>query len=349
MYKIKNLAEYYKIVVVILNWNGRKYLEKFLPNVIENSKGIGFGVVVVDNASTDDSIQLLNRSFESIPYIILDKNYGFAGGYNEGLKQIKAEYYILLNSDVEVSQDWILPIMKILDSDKNYACAMPKIRNYSDKKYFEYAGAAGGYIDKFGFPFCKGRIFDNIESDDSQYDINSEIFWASGAAMFIRSSDYWNAGGLDEDFFAHMEEIDLCWRLKNMGKQILYCSQSVVYHVGGGTLSKTNSFKTYLNFRNNLYLLYKNLPERKFFQIMFLRRVLDGLAATRFFIKGEFKNFWAVFSAHIHFYKNLSKLKAKRKKNLIMFNKSEHPEMYKGSIAIAYYIKKKRIFRELDF
>lgn len=246
-----------KTAVVILNWNGRKFLKKFLPDVIKFSKKDA-EVIVADNASTDDSVAVLKADFPEIRIIENKSNGGFAKGYNQALKLIDAEYYILLNSDIEVTENWINPVIELMESDKNIAACQPKIRSYHEKEKFEYAGAAGGFIDKFGYPFCRGRIFQSLEEDKGQYDDTVEIFWATGAALFIRAELYHKLGGMDDDFFAHMEEIDLCWRLKNEGYKIMYCPKSTVYHVGGGTLPTSSSWKTYLNFRNNFFLIYKN-------------------------------------------------------------------------------------------
>lgn len=334
-----------QVAVVILNWNGLGFLKQFLQNVVANSVNESTQVYIVDNASTDGSVEYLQQNFSQLPCIILDKNYGFAAGYNKGLEQIQADYFILLNSDVEVTHNWITPIISYMEKDSNVAVCMPKIKSFSDKKYFEYAGAAGGFIDKYGYPFCQGRLFDSIEEDRGQYNLNREIFWSSGAAMFVRSSVYNLLGGLDADFFAHMEEIDFCWRVKNAGYSIMYISESEVYHVGGGTLPQTSPFKTYLNFRNNLFLLYKNLPQNMFYRTIFTRMLLDGVAYLKFAISLEFKNAKSVFKAHMHFYKALSTLKVKRKALQNTIVKTNHSEIYPKSIVYKYFIKKKRIIK----
>ena len=244
-----------KTAVVILNWNGKKFLEQFLPYVIKHSSSDA-EVIVADNASNDDSVEFLKNNYPEIQIINNNENGGFSKGYNEALSKIDAEYYVLLNSDIEVTENWIKPIIDLMDSDKSIAVCQPKLRSYHQKEMFEYAGAAGGFIDKYGYPFCRGRIFNSIEVDNGQYDDTCEVFWATGAAMFVRAELYHKFGGLDNDFFAHMEEIDFCWRLKNEGYKIMYCADSVVYHVGGGTLPKNSSRKTFLNFRNNFNLLY---------------------------------------------------------------------------------------------
>lgn len=289
-----------KLAIVILNWNGKKWLEKFLPNVVEHSQNAE--VYVIDNGSTDDSNDFLQTNFPSVKIIKNDKNYGFAGGYNEGLKKIDAEIYCLLNSDVEVTENWTQPILELFSSDENITAIQPKVLSYNQKTHFEFAGAAGGFIDNLGYPYCRGRVFDKLEEDKGQYDDETEIFWASGCAMFIRSKDFWNQNGFDERFFAHQEEIDLCWRLINSGKKIYYTGKSTVYHVGGGTLSKQSPQKTYLNFRNNLSMMLKNLPFPKLLWLIFIRLCLDGIAGIRFGLKDGFPHLWAVARAHFGFY-----------------------------------------------
>ncbi len=289
-----------KLAIVILNWNGKKWLEKFLPNVVEHSQNAEF--YVIDNGSTDDSNDFLQTNFPSVKIIKNDKNYGFAGGYNEGLKKIDAEIYCLLNSDVEVTENWTQPILELFSSDENITAIQPKVLSYNQKTHFEFAGAAGGFIDNLGYPYCRGRVFDKLEVDKGQYDDETEIFWASGCAMFIRSEDFWNQNGFDERFFAHQEEIDLCWRLINSGKKIYYTGKSTVYHVGGGTLSKQSPQKTYLNFRNNLSMMLKNLPFPKLLWLIFIRLCLDGIAGIRFGLKDGFPHLWAVARAHFGFY-----------------------------------------------
>lgn len=331
-----------KIAIVILNWNGVNFLKQFLQNVITNSTNEFTQVYIIDNASSDNSITFLQENFPHIPYIILDKNYGFAEGYNQGLKKIIADYYILLNSDVEVTPNWITPIIDEMNKNENLAVCMPKLKSYTNKDFFEYAGAAGGFIDKYGYPFCQGRLFNHVEKDEGQYNIDKEIFWSTGAAMFIKSSIYNKLGGLDSDFFAHMEEIDFCWRVKNAGYSIRYIHNSEVYHVGGGTLPKENPFKTYLNFRNNLFLLYKNLPQKKLHKTLFIRKILDGIAFIKFFISLDFKNCKSIYKAHIDFYKALPKLKLKREELKNMLVNTEHQEILNKSIVIEYFIKQKK-------
>ncbi|WP_027382068.1 glycosyltransferase family 2 protein [Epilithonimonas caeni] len=303
------------VAIAILNWNGKKWLEKFLPSVIRYSPDAQ--IFVIDNASTDDSVQFLKNNFNSVKIIQNQSNSGFAAGYNEGLKSINADIYCLLNSDVEVTENWISPIIKLFSEDKNIAAIQPKILDYNQKNKFEFAGAGGGLIDNLGYPYCRGRIFDDIESDNGQYDDETEIFWASGCSLFIRSQDFWNMDGFDERFFAHQEEIDLCWRLKNTGRKIYYTGRSKVYHVGGGTLNKQNPQKTYLNFRNNLTMMLKNLPSSKVFFILFSRLSLDGVAGIYFGFKNGFSHLWAIFRSHMGFYWQLPKSIQLRQKNQI--------------------------------
>ena len=248
------------VSIVILNWNGEKFLKKFLPILINNTKTDDIEIVVADNGSTDNSIELLKSTFTQVRTIILDKNYGFAGGYNKELTQIDSEYFVLLNSDIEVTEHWLDNLLNYMVLHKEVAACQPKILSQVNRSYFEHAGASGGFIDKYGFPFCRGRIFGKVEQDTGQYDNTIDVFWATGACLMIRSEVFKKVGGLDDEFFAHMEEIDLCWRLKNRAYRIVCVPESTVYHVGGGTLHTEHPYKTYLNFRNNLLMLYKNLP-----------------------------------------------------------------------------------------
>ena len=300
-----------KLAIVILNWNGKKFLQEFLPSLVERTPQWA-EIIVADNASTDDSLPFLQEHYPSIRIIRNDRNYGFASGYNMALAQVEAEYYCLLNSDIEVAEGWVEPVIELLDSDKTIAAVQPKILSFSEKNKFEYAGACGGFIDKYGYPFCRGRVFGTVEKDNGQYDTRADIFWATGAAMFVRSSVYRTLGGLDDDFFAHMEEIDLCWRIRNHGYRIVVEPRSVVYHVGGGTLPKNNSFKTFLNFRNNHYLLIKNLPAKRLLPTFLMRLLLDNVAAFTFLLQGHAKDFTAVYKAHCEIVKNQAKFKAKR-------------------------------------
>ncbi|MBV6880797.1 glycosyltransferase family 2 protein [Epilithonimonas ginsengisoli] len=303
------------VAIAILNWNGKKWLEKFLPSVIQYSQEAE--IYVIDNASTDDSIQFLKSNFPEVKIVQNQNNSGFAAGYNQGLKSIKADIFCLLNSDVEVTENWIIPIKKLFSENQDIAAIQPKILDYNHKDKFEFAGAGGGMIDNLGYPYCRGRIFENIEFDNGQYNDETEIFWASGCSLFIRSEDFWNMNGFDERFFAHQEEIDLCWRLKNAGRKIYYTGKSTVYHVGGGTLKKENPVKTYLNFRNNLSMMLKNLPSSKVFFILFFRLHLDGYAAFYLAYKNGWRFLWAVLKAHVYFYIQLPKSIQLRQKHQI--------------------------------
>lgn len=300
-----------KTAVVILNFNGREYLDKFLPSVIAHSKNAE--IIVADNASSDNSITLLKSKFPQVRIIELDQNYGFAGGYNKALESLDSEYYLLLNSDVEVVSNWLYPLENFLDENPEYAACQPKIKDYSQKSLFEYAGASGGFIDFLGYPYCRGRIFDSIEEDTNQYDSAIDIFWSSGASMMVRSEVFKKTGGFDSDFFAHMEEIDLCWRIHSHGYKIKCIPQSTVYHVGGGTLAKASPFKTYLNFRNGLYLLLKNLPVKKLILKLPARVILDWIAAIKFLFEGSARHSIAVFRAHFSILKNFGKTLKKRR------------------------------------
>ena len=302
-----------KVAVVILNFNGRKFLEQFLPNVIANCDPTWTEIVVADNASSDDSVAFMHERFPEIRLIENGSNGGFATGYNLALRQIEAQYYVLLNSDIEVAPHWIEPIIALMDADPQIAACQPKILSYYHKEQFEYAGASGGFIDKYGYPFCRGRVFQNLEVDEHQYDAPMEVFWATGACMFVRADLYHQVGGLDDSFFAHMEEIDLCWRLKNAGYKVYCCPQSWVYHIGGGTLPKNSPRKTYLNFRNNLSLLVKNLPQHRVHRTILYRILLDWVAAFKFLFEGCPKDFCMVFKAHRDFYKRLKSLRESRK------------------------------------
>lgn len=333
-----------KVAIVILNWNGESFLAKFLPSVVANSAGAE--VVVIDNASTDNSLGFLQKKYPDIEIIVLDKNYGFAEGYNRGLEKIKAAYYILLNSDVEVTESWWQPLIELLESDKTIAAVQPKICSFNDKTRFEYAGACGGYLDSYGYPFCRGRILDSLEVDNGQYDGLQKIFWASGAAMAIRADLFHEMSGFDAAFFAHMEEIDLCWRIQNRGYSIFCEPKSIVYHVGGGTLPNESPFKLYLNFRNNLWMLYKNLPKEGFFFVFLVRMFLDGIAAVKYLISGKIKNAQSVLKAHIAFYSNLKRLYKQRK----MLNQKRRTtaQLYDKSILWEYFWKGKKQFSSLE-
>jgi len=325
-----------KIAVVILNWNGAKLLEQFLPSVVAYSEEAT--IYVADNASTDTSIEIIQSKFPQITIIKNEGNYGFAKGYNIALQQVEEDYYALVNSDIEVTENWLAPILSIFDNEPNIGIIQPKILDYKNKAYFEYAGAAGGYIDQFGYPYCRGRMFDTLEKDQGQYNDDVDIFWASGACLFIRKDIYRKLNGFDDDFFAHQEEIDLCWRAFNLGYTARYSSKSVVYHVGGATLNEGNPRKTFLNFRNSLLMLTKNLPERKLFLILFLRLCLDGLAGIQFILKGKFKHCWAIVKAHFAFYGLINKnLKKRNSKNRSDYYRSK-------SIVYQYFVKNGKVF-----
>lgn len=326
------------VAVVILNYNTKHFLEKFLPSVV-NSQYSNYTVYLVDNASNDQSVEFVKLNYPQINIIQFEQNHGFTGGYNLSLNQIKADYFILLNSDVEVDKHWIEPLVNLAESNDNIAAIQPKILSYNQKDSFEYAGACGGYIDKYGYPFCRGRLFDTLELDNGQYNDNKQIFWATGASLFIRSEVYLELGGLDSDFFAHMEEIDLCWRIQNTGKQIWVCPESKIWHVGGGTLDKNNPKKTFLNFRNGLIVLMKNLPSNKLFGTILMRLILDHVAAYQFLFKGNFKNFKAIAKAHFEFLSKLKKWKNKRKQNT-SFKPIDSLPIYNKSVVFQYFIKK---------
>ncbi|MCE2616191.1 MAG: glycosyltransferase family 2 protein [Phocaeicola sp.] len=342
-----------KVSIVILNWNGEEMLRSFLPSVCKNSE-VEQGdveICVADNGSTDGSLSMLEKEFPSVRQIVFDKNYGFAEGYNKALQLINAEYVVLLNSDVEVTVGWLRPMVKYLDSHPNVAACQPKILSQlaheQGKEVFEYAGASGGYIDEYGYPFCRGRIFNTVEEDHGQYNTTAMIFWASGASLFVRLSDYWAVGGLDGRFFAHMEEIDFCWRLRSRGKGIVCIPESVVYHVGAATLKKENPKKTYLNFRNNLLMLYKNLDNFELHKVLCFRWFADRLAALVFFLKGHTDNASILFDARRDFYKTRYGYASERAKNMISMVDEPIPEQAKFSILFKYYIGRKKRFSQL--
>jgi len=337
-----------KVAIVILNWNGIKFLEQFLPSVVKYSEKSGNKIVIADNDSKDDSVNFILKNYPQIEIIKLKKNYGFAKGYALTLPQIKAEYYVLLNSDVEVTQGWIEPIIHLMDNDGKIGAAMPKIMAFHRKEYFEYAGAAGGFIDKYGYPFCQGRILNNIEKDFGQYNQLTEIFWASGACMFLRASAYIKTGGFDGDFFAHMEEIDLCWRLKRLEYKVFYCPDSLIYHVGGGTLPNNNPRKLYYNYRNCLFLLFKNVNAGDFLKILLPRMLLDGLSATIYLLQGKFSFFMAVVRAHLRFYCSLKMLINKRRIFNKIIAKKSVSQIYNGSIVLNFFLRNVRTFKDLN-
>ena len=336
-----------KVAIVILNWNGQKMLAKFLPNVIEYSRQDA-EIWVADNSSSDGSMHLLETQFPQVKTIVLEQNFGFAEGYNRALHQIEADYYVLLNSDVEVSHHWLTPLIEFMDSHPQVAACQPKLLAEYDKDSFEYAGACGGFLDKYGYPFCRGRIFGTVESDNGQYDYQQEILWATGACMMIRSADYWKAGGLDGRFFAHNEEIDLCWRLRLMGRKIYCIPESEVYHVGGGTLPKSNPMKTFLNFRNNLTMLYKNLSDKELSYVMRVRWFLDYLAAFEMLLlQRNWGDFKAVFKARKAFKEWRSSFDEERKRIQAQRVEEEIPQIFKISILWQYYAKGVKNFKDL--
>jgi GT2 family glycosyltransferase len=329
-----------KTAVVILNFNGIQFLKTFLGSVVLHSKGAQ--IYVVDNASNDHSVAYISTEFPSVQIIEHPKNLGFAGGYNEALKHIEAKYYVLLNSDVELSANWLDPLESLADSNPTIAAIQPKILDYNTKNRFEYAGAAGGQLDILGYPFCRGRLFDTLEEDQGQYNTRQQIFWASGACLFIRAQVFKEMDGFDDRFFAHMEEIDLCWRIQNQGHTIYYEPNSAVFHVGGGTLHKSNPLKTFLNYRNNLAMLFKNLPTAWLFPILFLRLLLDGVSAAKFLKEGKWKDIFAILKAHFAFYAMLPYLLKHRSPHFLGFKK-----LYKSAIVWEYFINKKHKYSDL--
>jgi GT2 family glycosyltransferase len=337
-----------KIAVVILNWNGKSFLQQFLPQVIKHSSLAH--IVVADNHSSDDSVLFLKNNFPQVSIIQNPSNDGFSKGYNLALKHIKAEYYVLLNSDVEVTENWLEPIIKLMDLNTKIGACQPKILDYNCKTKFEYAGAAGGYIDKYGYPFCRGRIFNELEVDNGQYNTATEVFWATGACMFVRADAFWKVGGFDNDYFAHMEEIDVCWRMKNNGYQIFVEPASIVYHVGGGTLNKLSPKKTFLNFRNNLITLTKNASSHFLFFKIIYRMLLDAVAAFKFLVEGNGSHFLAVIKAHFSFYRFLPSTLKKRqslKSHADFVNSTTG--VYTKNIVYQHFIKNIKKYSEINF
>lgn len=337
-----------KISIVILNYNGKRHLERFLPSVTEYSTIPDTEIVVADNASTDDSVEFLRNTYPGIRRILLNENYGFAGGYNKALAQIDAEYFVLLNSDVEVTPGWIEAMVQEMDKRPETAACQPKILSLNNRHHFEHAGACGGYIDRLGYPFCRGRLFSSLEEDKGQYDTIREIFWATGACLFIRSKDYFEAGGLDESFFAHMEEIDLCWRLKSRNRSVICVPQSTVYHLGGGSMSAKNSRKTYLNFRNNWCMLYKNLPDSEFRKIIFPRFILDYVAALQMVATGQFRHALQIPKARKDFKAMKPELAPKREENLRLTTISKPGGVLSRSLLRMYYLYGRRLFCQIE-
>jgi GT2 family glycosyltransferase len=334
--------------VVILNWNGLGFLKKFLGTVIKHSADEKTVICVADNGSTDGSPEWVAANHHDVKLILLDKNYGFAGGYNLAIDQIEARYFVLLNSDIEVTAGWLRPLVNFMDNNPDAASCQPKILSYNQKDQFEHAGAAGCFIDKYGYPYCRGRIFNKIEKDTGQYNSEIEVFWSSGACMIVRGEAWKKCGGFDASFFAHMEEIDLCWRFNKAGYRVCFIPDSVVYHVGGGSLPYNSPFKTYLNFRNSLFLLYKNLPDNKLHSVLFIRLLLDGIAAAFFLSKGSFTSVKAVWRAHMDFYRSLNKLEAKRILVKELEKVSLPTPVLNKSIVFEFYIKGHKTYNSLQ-
>lgn len=327
------------IAVVLLNFNGKNLLEKFLPNIIKSSQEAN--IYVIDNASTDASIEWLSTTYTDVNVIALDQNYGYAEGYNRGLKHINEPILCLLNTDIEVTENWLQPIATVFKNNVDIGICQPKILSYNNRTDFEYAGAAGGFIDKYGFPYCRGRIFETIEKDNNQY-MSSDVFWASGACFFIRKEIFDDLKGFDSDFFAHQEEIDLCWRAFNKQIRTYYCNESTVFHIGGATLDKSNPRKTFLNFRNSLYMIYKNAPLEGRFLLLFQRLSWDGLAGIQLMLQGKPLHCWAVVRSHFAFYQHISSLREKR---LVDATRNDYYKV--SSIVLEYFLKRKRKFTDL--
>ena len=337
-----------KLAIVILNWNGAKMLRTYLPSVLQYSRDEAT-VFVADNASTDDSLQLLREQFPEVKLILLEKNWGFADGYNKALEQVDAEYYLLLNSDIEVTEHWLTPLIAYMDAHQDVAACQPKLLSVAEKDHFEYAGACGGYLDRLGYPFCRGRVFDTVERDEGQYDCQADVLWATGAALLVRARIYKDVGGLDGRFFAHSEEIDMCWRIRLKGYRIVCLPESVVYHVGGGTLPKSNPMKTFLNFRNNLTMLYKCLSEKELKRVMRLRWCLDYLAAWQMLLLKRNKgDFVAVYKARRAFKRWRHDFDADRKQIQQERVEKEIPEQRPFSLLWQYYIKGRKRFSDLS-
>jgi GT2 family glycosyltransferase len=336
-----------KTAIVILNWNGLEHLKNFLPGIVLNSGSENTSIFVADNGSTDGSVKWIEENHPSVKLIKFEKNHGFAGGYNLALSQIEAEYFILLNSDIEVTSGWAEKLTLFMDKNPEAAACQPKILSWHDRGSFEYAGAAGGYLDRYGYPFCRGRLFNNPEKDNGQYDSAAEVFWTSGACMIVRSEAWKKCNGFDPDFFAHMEEIDLCWRFLLSGYKLFQIPDVSVYHVGGGSLPYDSPFKVYLNFRNNLFMLYKNLPDRRLYRTMFSRMVLDGLAGITFLLQGKPSGMGSVWRAHMDFYRNLKHLKTKRRSIERSFQDNPGKYILNKSIVFEFYMKGNRTFDRL--
>jgi GT2 family glycosyltransferase len=335
-----------KVAVVILSWNGKHFLQQFLPSIVQHTSTDLCEIIIADNGSTDGSIEFLKHNYPTIRVIQNSRNGGYAGGYNDALAQVNTEYFVLLNQDVEVTEQWVEFVLSEMEQDKHIAAAQPKLRAFNDRQSFEYAGAAGGYLDRYGYAFCRGRVFDTIEKDEGQYDNTCDVFWATGACLFVRADVYRKAGGLDEDFFAHQEEIDLCWRLNNLGYRIIAVPKSVVYHVGGGSLPQGNPRKTYLNFRNNLMMMFKNLPLAEMvWKVFFVRLLLDIVAAYDSIRKTKnLADFNAIGKAHLHFFMAIPNLVVKRKR---IATKSS-AKLSNLSVVWQYFANRKKTYRELS-
>lgn len=340
------MAGYPSVAVVILNWNGKKFLRDFLPSVCA-SEYPGLRIYVADNASTDDSVAVVEKEFPGVELIRLQENAGFAGGYNLALAGVGADYYVLLNQDVEVDKDWIRPVIRLMEADQRIAACQPKIRSWLHRECFEYAGAAGGWLDRWGFPFCRGRLFDTLEKDTGQYDAPQQVFWASGAALFVRARCYHEAGGFDPFFFAHMEEIDLCWRLQRLGYQVWCCPQSVVYHVGGGSLPRGNPRKLLLNFRNNLIMLHKNLHGSQRSRTLLVRKLLDGAAALKGALEGRPSEIGVVLGAHRAYYRWVRQQKKAGGTSMPPLRLRQMAGIYPGSVAWQYFVRRRKTFSSL--
>jgi len=336
-----------KTAVVILNWNGIEYLKMFLEKVINYTVNDETALYVADNGSTDGSTEWITSNCTNVRLILLEKNYGFAGGYNLAFRKIDARYFVLLNSDIEVTEGWLQPLISYMDDNPGVASCQPKVLSYCKKDHFEYSGAAGGFLDKLGYPLCRGRILYEVEKDIGQYNSQADIFWSTGACMAVRSQAWAECGGFDPDFFAHMEEIDLCWRFHKSGYRVSYVPQSVIYHVGGGALPYDSPVKTYLNFRNSLFLLYKNLPDDKLRKILLIRKVLDGIAALFFLVKGQFRSSWSVLKAHIDYYKNSDLLREKRKAVKMLGGHEPEGLLLNKLVVFEFYIRNHRTFESL--
>lgn len=340
------MLKYPKVAVVIIHWNKVEYLQKFLPSVLASNYP-NLQIVLADNHSSDDSVKFIEENYPQIQIVQNGYNYGYAGGYNQALKHVEADYYVLLNNDVEVGENWILPVIKAMEANETIAAAQPKMLQYTNRDLFEYAGAAGGHIDKFGYVFCRGRLFEKCEQDQGQYQNIEEVFWATGACLFIKSKLFHEAEGFDANFFAHMEEVDLCWRLQLMGYKIISVPESYVYHLGGGTLSKQSNKKTYLNFRNSLIMMLKNLPSNQVWWLIPFRHMLDLLSSGFFLFNGYPKHSWAIHKAHYHFAKHFFKwLKLRRKVQQKITNNSMKG-IYNKSVVWKHFVEQKQFYSEL--